>query len=142
MEAMLPDVIAGFGSDARIAAARALAATGNEDAQRRVAATATFQNEARQLVASILPMFGANPTEGERKYAEQMSGADVSYTPETLQEGIRLARERVARDEAAYAASQGGGASGPARPQSRADYDALPSGATFIAPDGTTRRKP
>ena len=32
--------------------------------------------------------------------------------------------------------------SGPARPQNRAEFDALPSGATFIAPDGTTRRKP
>jgi hypothetical protein len=32
--------------------------------------------------------------------------------------------------------------SGPARPQNRAEFDALPSGTTFIAPDGTTRRKP
>jgi hypothetical protein len=31
---------------------------------------------------------------------------------------------------------------GPSRVSSDAEYDALPSGATFIAPDGTTRRKP
>jgi hypothetical protein len=31
---------------------------------------------------------------------------------------------------------------GPARIQSDADYNKLPSGAMFIAPDGTTRRKP
>lgn len=31
---------------------------------------------------------------------------------------------------------------GPARVNSDADYDALPSGAEFTAPDGTTRRKP
>ena len=30
----------------------------------------------------------------------------------------------------------------PAQPASRAEYDALPSGATFRAPDGTIRRKP
>lgn len=30
----------------------------------------------------------------------------------------------------------------PARINSKAEFDALPSGATFIAPDGTTRRKP
>lgn len=29
-----------------------------------------------------------------------------------------------------------------AQPKSKAEFDALPSGATFIAPDGTTRRKP
>lgn len=29
----------------------------------------------------------------------------------------------------------------PARPASKADYDALPSGATYIAPDGSTRTK-
>lgn len=31
---------------------------------------------------------------------------------------------------------------GPSRVKSDADYDALPSGATFIGPDGKTRRKP
>lgn len=30
----------------------------------------------------------------------------------------------------------------PARINSKSEFDALPSGATFIAPDGTTRRKP
>lgn len=30
----------------------------------------------------------------------------------------------------------------PAQPRSRAEFDALPSGTMFIAPDGTTRRKP
>ena len=31
---------------------------------------------------------------------------------------------------------------GPSKPTSKADYDALPSGATFIAPDGSKRKKP
>jgi hypothetical protein len=33
-------------------------------------------------------------------------------------------------------------AQGAARPATRAEFDALPSGATFIAPDGSRRRKP
>lgn len=32
-------------------------------------------------------------------------------------------------------------AAGPAKPTSQSDYEALPSGATYVAPDGTTRRK-
>jgi hypothetical protein len=34
------------------------------------------------------------------------------------------------------------GAAAPTKISSDADYNALPSGAQFIAPDGTTRRKP
>lgn len=37
---------------------------------------------------------------------------------------------------------QPNGSGGAARPKSKADFDALPSGATFIAPDGSVRRKP
>jgi hypothetical protein len=117
MEQLLPDVIAGFGADVRLNADRAMAAMGNEDATRRVTATQTFQNLARQTVASILPLFGANPTEGERRYAEQMSGADVSYTPESLQEGIRLARDRARRERDAYEGMQGGSGGGSPRPR-------------------------
>jgi hypothetical protein len=40
----------------------------------------------------------------------------------------------------APAAPAGGG--GPTKISSDAEFDALPSGAEFIAPDGTTRRKP
>lgn len=98
MEALLPDVIAGFGSDIRLQTARAMAAAGNEDAKRQVAATETFINQGRVLVASIIKTFGANPTEGERKFAEKMSGADAELNPQTLAEGIRLQRLRIARD--------------------------------------------
>jgi hypothetical protein len=109
MEALLPDVIAGYGADQRLLASRALAATGNERAIRESTATQVFQNEARQVVAQVIRAFGANPTEGERKYAEQMSGADVNYTPEALQEGIRLARARAERDRFGSPSAQSGG---------------------------------
>lgn len=82
----------------KLQAARAMAATGNEDATRKVKATETFINQGRVLVADMIKTFGANPTEGERKYAERMSGADAQLNPETLREGIRLQRARINRD--------------------------------------------
>lgn len=114
MERLLPDVIAGFGAEPRIQAARALAAVGNEKAQREVAATETFINQGRVLVSGIIKSFGANPTEGERKYAEKMSGADAELNPETLKEGIRLQRERIYREmKAAQNGAAPSAASGP-----------------------------
>lgn len=112
MEELLPDIIAGQGADWRRAGAR-FAGTfmGNDDAARRAAATEIFQNEARQVVSQIIGTFGANPTEGERKYAEQMAGADVNLTPQALAEGIRLARARAQRD----ISSQNGGGDRAAR---------------------------
>ncbi|WP_269715748.1 hypothetical protein [Caulobacter sp. NIBR2454] len=98
MESLLPDVIAGFGADLRLNAARAMALAGDDGMERKVTATQTFKNEARQIVSKIIKAFGSNPTEGERKYAEQMAGADVELTPQALKEGIRLARERANRD--------------------------------------------
>jgi hypothetical protein len=100
MKALLPDVVAGFGSDVQLQTQRALAAFGNEDAKRKVAATETFINQGRVLVSQIIKSFGANPTEGERKYAEKMAGADAELNPATLAEGIRLAEERSARERA------------------------------------------
>lgn len=108
MEQRLPDVIAGVGSGYRRLGNQVLGALGNDDAQARVTATETFENEARQIVTQIIRSFGPNPTEGERRFAEQMSGADVNYTPEALAEGARLTRSRAARDiEAAGGTSEG-----------------------------------
>lgn len=42
----------------------------------------------------------------------------------------------------ADAAAPGAGAEGPARPASKEEYDALPSGTPFIDPEGNTRTKP
>lgn len=98
MEGLLPNVIAGFGADQRLTAARLAAALGDKDAQQRVAATETYLNQGRILVGAIIKTFGSNPTEGERKFTEQMSGADADLNPKTLQMGIELARERLARE--------------------------------------------
>lgn len=112
MEALLPDVVAGFGAQPRLQLERAKAAMGDEAAQRKVAATQTFINQGRVLVAQIIKSFGSNPTEGERKFTEQMSGADAELDPKTLAEGIRLQRERIAREMNA----QGGGPTTTRRP--------------------------
>jgi len=130
MERLLPDVITGFNADLELQTARATAGI-NPTARRRATATQTFQNEARQVVAGILPMFGTNPTEGERRYAEQMYGADVSYTPDALQEGINLARTRAAREAVA--------ANMPV-PERLARY--LPRGTVFIGEDNQRYRAP
>lgn len=120
MERLLPDVISGFGAEPRLQMARGLAALGNEDAEKEVAATETFLNQGRVLVSQIIKTFGANPTEGERKYAERMSGADAELNPQTLKEGIRLQRERINREMRAV----GGGAqrSAASAPPSAVQY--------------------
>ncbi len=118
MEAVLDDVISGFGANQRLGAARALAALGNEKAIREVTATQVFQNQGKQLVMDIIKSFGANPSNAEREYAEKMQGADVTLTPEALREGIRLGREsadrRIARADQVRA-SRGGPAALPSR---------------------------
>jgi len=115
MEKLLTDINSGYGANVRTGVDRAVAALPlgplNDGAQRRASSTQTFQGEARQVVSGILPLFGANPTEGERRYAEQMSGADVTYTPEAIREGIRLARARAQREQQNYERLRSGGPS-------------------------------
>lgn len=153
MESLLGDINSGFGANARTTADRVAAALPlgslNDDAQRRASATQTFQNEARQVVSGILPLFGANPTEGERNYAERMSGADVTYTPQALREGIRLARARATREQQNYNRLQaetggrpspsGGSSTAVVAVSGPAEAQALPSGTRFRTPDGQIR---
>ena len=50
--------------------------------------------------------------------------------------------EAYERDYGQRGSSSGGGSAGaPVRVQSADDYNRLPSGAMYIAPDGTQRRK-
>lgn len=63
---------------------------------------------------------------------------------QSLQDLREVANAAMVRAQARAqaAGAQGGqGVSAPARIQSAADYNALPSGALFIAPDGSQRRK-
>lgn len=93
---------------------------------------------------------------------EQLQGYRKSYFPQlgdkpdaVREKAVRLNNlikaAEVKAGRAARDVNQGGiggvsgqaeAASGPARVASDADYNALPSGATFVGPDGKTRRKP
>lgn len=106
---LLPDIIEGPGANLRLQAARLLAASGNESARRQVTATETFQNQARYVVKDLIRAFGANPTEGERKYAEQMGGADINLTGEAISQGFDLLEQRQRRLESRFSQAQQAG---------------------------------
>lgn len=90
---------------------------------------------------------GAQAPEGEvraqmKTYFPQ-PGDNPSVRAQKAQ--MRLSAEAAARTRAGagYAGSAPAQQpQGQRRVSSRAEYDALPSGSTFIAPDGSTRRKP
>jgi hypothetical protein len=85
------------------------------------------------------------------KSPEQLAGA-VDQVKKLLRGQLtgleRQYKQSTGRDDfdrflspSARGLEQGGG-NGPKKIASKADYDALPSGAEFIAPDGSHRRKP
>lgn len=116
MEKLLPDIISGFGAEGRLNANRALALTGNRDAQRKVAATETYLNEARGLVLSIIRSFGANPSNAEREYADKMAGANFELNENTLAEGIRLGKARAQQQIQRYSSQNRSGGTGTPPP--------------------------
>ncbi|CAO4140686.1 hypothetical protein DHODJN_03320 [Methylorubrum extorquens] len=121
-----------------------------------------------QALDSLKSIFGGAPTEGERAILLQIQGS--ANLPQALREQIynnaiakvqqKLAfeQQRVDQLRGGTYYKQGNGAvpapqttpapqtaeppSGYSQPKSRADYDGLPSGAKYIAPDGSVRVKP
>lgn len=112
-----------------------------------------------QALESLKLIFGGQPTEGERKILVDMQ-ASVDKTPkqrEAIMDRAIAAAERRGKyaQEKAKSIREGRylteglspmadepSGSAPKPIKSDADYDALPSGAEFIAPDGSHRRKP
>lgn len=145
------NVITGLGAEARLQAARALAAAGNRDAQRAVAATEAYMNDSGRLRVGMAKTLGPNPSDADMRILQQVTAGNISQSVDsllsTLDQGFEFAGSKQ-QSLGALLNSQ----RPPQRPvpqnqgvrrvSSRADYDALPSGATFIAPDGSTRRKP
>lgn len=105
------------------------------------------------------------PPEVERLNVEMGTGMLVPNAANRIRQGAAQLRQTLEAEKKNYAAStpadilnsyeENGGmplsylrkqsdtkAGGTAAPKSKADYDALPSGSVFVAPDGTTRRKP
>lgn len=76
-----------------------------------------------------------------RKLAKGYTGA--GYDKDAVEGALGMSLEDITGAEGPtpqdYVTKSAGG---PARIKSDADYDALPSGSEFVAPDGTRRRKP
>lgn len=141
------DVITGYAADNRLDAARALAALGNDKAKKEVAATEEYRNTAARLRVGMAKSLGANPSNADLAILEQVTGGNINQNRESLLATIGQGEQMTARQmQAAEQQLQqyGGGAqsSSVARPTSAAEYQALPPGTIFEAPDGSRRRKP
>lgn len=92
---LIPQAITGPGADIRLQAARGLAALGNEDARRQVAATEVYQNLINRDLGSIIKdmVGGANVSNADRMIAERVAGGDTNLTPEALTRIVTLARD-------------------------------------------------
>lgn len=143
------DVIAGFGAEARLTAAKAAAALGNQDARRQVAATEEYRNTAARLRVGMAKSLGANPSNADLVILEQVTGGDINQSRDallaTLSQGEQMAARQMNAAQQELARLPGGAPqtnSAPIQVTSRQQFEALPSGTLFIAPDGSTRRKP
>lgn len=107
-------------------------------------------------LTQLKSIFGGNPTEGERKVMLDIQGS--SSLPDAVRQkifdrAIGLAQNRLKFNEQRAAELRGGQYYKPQGGMTRAplqqsqgitqqQYDALPSGSVFTAPDGTQRVKP
>lgn len=107
-------------------------------------------------LTQLKSIFGGNPTEGERKIMLDIQGS--SGLPDAVRQkiydrAISMAQNRLKFNEQRAADMRGNQFYKPAGSMQRApvqqtqgitqqQYEALPSGSTFTAPDGTTRVKP
>lgn len=92
--------------------------------------------EAEEYLSRISKIKGGsggdrNPTPTDRLRAAQSILTDIDSTPE---------EKAMAKKEIAGIMS-GGKAAAPAKPITKAEYDKLPKGATYTAPDGSQRTK-
>lgn len=116
----------------------------SEEANRRaIAMTRAAAEEAIDRRNNILQARDQDGVSEALKWQEG-SNEQLKARAEELFEQMKpaggVSTERGGRTEPRNAG--GGGQDSPVSITSDTDYDALPSGTTFIAPDGTTRRKP
>lgn len=122
---------------------------GFEPTDAAVARTKYIAMVDNQVLPMLRDTFGAAFTVAEGDSLRATLG-DPDKTPEEKQVVLQSFIEQKKRDLEALGARVGNkaepdasGASGaPVSISSDAEYDALPSGATFVGPDGKTRRKP
>jgi len=124
----------------------------------KAGATANYENLVLgQALNSLKSIFGAAPTEGERKILVDLQasvGKPDNVRQAILDRAIGLANNRLKFNEqragelrgGTYYKSQGGQSASSAAPArggiTREQYNALPSGSTYTAPDGSQRVKP
>jgi hypothetical protein len=101
----------------------------------------TFQSQAfLPMVAQLKGMGALSDAEGKK-----LTAAVGALDPKMGEQAFRDSVQRITDDmQAARQRMVGAGkpAGGAPKIANKAAYDALPSGSTFTAPDGTTRRKP
>ena len=114
------DVITGLGADVRLQAARALAATGNPQAQRQVAATEAYRNMSGRLRVGMAKTLGPNPSNADIKLLEQVTAGDIGQNAQsllaTIDQGLSFANQRNTALSAQLGQGQGrsqGGQQGP-----------------------------
>lgn len=110
------DVITGLGADVQLQIARAAAAAGNQDAQRRVAATEAYRNMSGRLRVGMAKTLGANPSNADIALLEQITAGNIGQNSEsllaTIDQGLAFANRRTTDLEA-----QMGGQGGQQAPQ-------------------------
>lgn len=130
------DVITGLGADVQLQVARAAAAAGNRDAQRRVAATEAYRNMSGRLRVGMAKTLGANPSNADIQLLEQITAGNIGQNSEslmaTIDQGLAFANRRTADFEAQM------GGQGQQAPQGGAGgqvaYDA--SGNRYVVRNG------
>jgi hypothetical protein len=157
----------GAGADQRLGFAKIGALLGFEDG--RITNVETFRSAIAPQVAAVMraTLGSANISNTDRDWALEAAGGKITLDEKSIKRLLdimerssvdvisrhqktldavypdspdgKFARERALFGVQAPAAPT---QTGPARPSSKVEFDALPSGSTFIAPDGTTRRKP
>lgn len=95
------DIITGIGAEARLQAARAAAALGDDKARREVAATERYRNLSGRLRVGMAKSLGANPSNADIQLLERVTAGDIGQSRDgllaTLRDGEQLAaRQRQA----------------------------------------------
>lgn len=116
------DVITGLGAEARLNADRALAAIGNQDAQRRVAATEEYRNTAARLRVGMAKSLGANPSNADLTILEQVTGGNIGQNRDsllaTIAQGEQMSQRQLtaAEQQLRQFGGQSAGQSAPSAP--------------------------
>lgn len=140
------DVITGFGAEARLQAARALATAGNEEARRKVAATEAYRNSSGRLRVGMAKSLGANPSNADIALLEKVTAGDIGQNQDsllaTIDQGLSFANSRAGALGSQITTQAPQANIGPIRVTSVAQARSLPSGTVFIDPNGVQRVVP